>query len=84
MVLKKDFQDLVGRIPDLYDDFERGFYDTCVNEGFEHEMLEYMKHNRDATTSELLEELFKLMGNPEPLEIVDDDELEPWEINEGI
>lgn len=56
-------------------------YEDPEEDGYEEEMLEWMKEHPDATFDELVHFDFSFY---EPLEIVDDDELDDAERNEAV
>lgn len=71
---------LVERFGELANDWDnkttfKALYNDPGEEGYEAEMLEFLKSHPDSTFQELVQYDFSFYGD-EPLEIVDDDEMD--------
>ena len=63
---------LLRNTPDSYDDYVKGCLFLAKEYGIETKLIEYLKTNEDASTSEVIEAIDRLAGvNSMPLEIID-------------
>lgn len=84
MVSKQKFQELARKVPRSYEDFVEGIYRSSVNSGHEGEVFEFMKSHPEAQSDEVINYLLELEGDPDPLDVVNDNELYKCEVNWAI
>lgn len=84
MISKQEFQELARKVPRSYEDFVEGIYRSSVNSGHEVEVFNFMQSHPEAQSDEVINYLLELEGDPDPLDVVDDNELYKFEVNWAI
>lgn len=84
MVQKARFIEFANSLKGAYEGFAEGLYLFAVSSGNEEKVLEYLEENLNATADEASKFLQELEGKKQSLNIIDDTELEPKDINWAI